>query len=219
MKVCTDACLFGAYVADELQQHLVKTILDIGTGTGLLSIMLAQKTNAAIDTVEIDETAFNQAKENIAQSPWKEKINIFNTDIVEFQTNKKYGYIISNPPFFESDLKSDDEKKNFAKHDTSLTLTGLLNSIATHLSEDGLFAILLPCHRSIYFEKESSKLNFYLTKKIVVKQTPTHNYFRAMLIFSRNKSATTTGEIIIKNEERNYSTEFIEMLKDYYLYL
>jgi tRNA1Val (adenine37-N6)-methyltransferase len=219
MKVCTDACLFGAYVANELQNSTAKNILDIGTGTGLLSIMLAQKINAAIDTVEIDETAFNQAKENIAQSPWKEKINIFNSDIAEFKTNKKYDYIISNPPFFESDLKSDDEKKNFAKHDTSLTLTGLLNSVATHLSEDGFFAVLLPYHRSIYFEEESSKLNFYLTKKILVKQTSKHDYFRAMLIFSRIKSATVTYEITIKNEAGNYNTEFIELLKDYYLYL
>jgi tRNA1Val (adenine37-N6)-methyltransferase len=219
MKVCTDACLFGAYVADELQQHLVKTILDIGTGTGLLSLMLAQKTTAVIDAVEIDEAAFNQAKENIAQSPWKEKINIFNSDILKFQPNKKYDCIISNPPFFESDLKSDDEKKNFARHDTSLTLTGLLNAVATHLSNDGFFAVLLPYHRSIYFEEESLKLNFHLIKKILVKQTAKHDYFRAMLIFSRIECATVTDEITIKNEASNYSAEFIELLKDYYLHL
>jgi tRNA1Val (adenine37-N6)-methyltransferase len=219
MKVCTDACLFGALVANEVEQISVKNILDIGTGTGLLSLLLAQKTNATIDTVEIDEPAFNQAKENIVQSLWKEKIDIFNTDILKFQTNKKYDCIISNPPFFQSDLKSDDEKKNFAKHDTSLTLTGLLNAVATHLSDDGFFAVLLPYHRSIYFEAESLKLNFHLTKKIAVKQTPKHDYFRAMLIFSRTESATVTNEMTIKNEAGNYSAEFIELLKDYYLYL
>lgn len=219
MKVCTDACLFGACIAHQLQNSNAKNILDIGTGTGLLSLMLAQKTNAVIDTVEIDETAFNQAKENIIQSPWKEKIHIFNSDILKFLPAKKYNCIISNPPFFESDLKSDDEKKNFAKHDTALTLTELLNTINAHLSEEGLFAILLPYHRSIYFEEESSKFNFYCTKKIVVKQTPKHNYFRAILFFSRTKSTVTTTEIIIKNEEGNYSTAFIDLLKDYYFYL
>jgi tRNA1Val (adenine37-N6)-methyltransferase len=219
MKVCTDACLFGAYIANELKQILVKNILDIGAGTGLLSLMLAQKTTAAIDTVEINETAFNQAKENIVQSPWKEKINIFNTDVLQFKPVKTYDYIISNPPFFESDLKSEDEKKNSAKHDTSLTLAKLLNTIDIHLSEDGFFAILLPFHRSIYFEEASLKLNFHLFKKILVKQTSTHNYFRAMLIFSRTKSTVTTDEIIVKNKEGNYSAEFIELLKDYYLYL
>jgi tRNA1Val (adenine37-N6)-methyltransferase len=219
MKVCTDACLFGALVADELQHRTIFDILDIGTGTGLLSLMIAQKKTAVIDAVEIDETAFNQAKENVLQSPWKERINVFNTDILQLQTNKKYDCIISNPPFFESDLKSGDEKKNFAKHDTSLTLTGLLNAVDTHLCDDGFFAVLLPYHRSIYFEEESLKLNFHLTKKIVIKQTPKHNYFRAMLIFSRTESATAITEITIKNEEGNYSGEFIELLQDYYLYL
>jgi tRNA1Val (adenine37-N6)-methyltransferase len=219
MKVCTDACLFGALVADELQNHAAKNILDIGTGTGLLSVMIAQKTTAVIDAVEIDDAAFNQAEENILQSPWKEKITISHTNILHFKPGKKYDYIISNPPFFESDLKSDDEKKNSAKHDTSLTLTELLNTIDTHLSKEGLFTVLLPCHRSIYFEEESSKLNFYCTKKILIKQTPKHDYFRAILIFSRIKLATVTNEITIKNEAGNYSTKFIELLKDYYLYL
>jgi tRNA1Val (adenine37-N6)-methyltransferase len=219
MKVCTDACLFGAYVTNELRKILVKNILDIGTGTGLLSLMLAQKITALIDAVEIDEAAFNQAKENIVQSPWQEKINIFNSDILKFKPSKKYDYIISNPPFFESDLKSNDERKNFARHDTSLTFTELLNNIDTHLSEEGLFAVLLPYHRGIYFEEESLKSNFYLLKKILVKQTSKHNFFRAMLIFSRTKSALITDEIIIKNENGNYSTEFIKLLKDYYLNL
>jgi tRNA1Val (adenine37-N6)-methyltransferase len=219
MKVCTDACLFAAYIANELQQGAVKNILDIGTGTGLLSVMLAQKTTAVIDAVEIDEAAFHQAKENILQSPWKEKITISHTDILQFKPLKKYDYIISNPPFFESDLKSDDEKKNSAKHDTSLTLTELLNTIDTHLSEEGLFTVLLPYHRSIYFEEESSKLNFYCTKKILIKQTPKHDYFRTILIFSKTKSTVVINEITIKNELSNYSDEFSELLKDYYLYL
>jgi tRNA1Val (adenine37-N6)-methyltransferase len=219
MKVCTDACLFGAYVANEILLLPVKNILDIGTGTGLLSLMLAQKTTATIDTVEIDQPAFTQAKQNIEQSPWKEKIAIYNSDILKFQTNKKYDCIISNPPFFEADLKSTDEKKNFAKHDTSLTFTALLNIVDANLSADGFFAVLLPFHRSNYFEEEAAKINFNLTKKILIKQTPKHNYFRAILIFSTKKLEIIQEEIIIKNEEWNYSQKFIELLKDYYLHL
>ena len=219
MKVCTDACLFGAYIANELQPLPVKNILDIGTGSGLLSLMLAQKTTATIDTVEIDTAAFTQAKENIAQSLYKEKIEIFNTDILKFTAHKKYDCIISNPPFFETDLKSADDKKNFAKHDTALTLAKLLQAIDKLLIADGFLAVLLPYRRSDYFEEEAEKLNFQLTKKILVKQTPKHNYFRTILTFSRNKSSTQLIELIIKNEDGNYSTDFIKLLKDYYLYL
>ena len=219
MKVCTDACLFGAYMANELQQVAVKNILDIGTGTGLLSLLLAQKTTALIDAVEIDTAAFEQVKENIAQSPFKDRIEIFNADISTFNFEKKYDCIISNPPFFEADLKSEDEKKNAAKHDSALTLDVLLHAIDTHLNAEGFFAVLLPYHRSNYFEAEATKLNFYLTKKILVMQTPKHNYFRVILIFSRKKTAVKEDEIIIKNEKGNYSTDFIDLLKDYYLHL
>ncbi len=219
MKVCTDACLFGAYIAHHLQTNTVKNILDIGTGTGLLSLLLAQKTTAAIDAVEIDDIAFTQAQENIAQSAWHKKITIFNEDILNFKPEKKYDFIISNPPFFESDLKSADDKKNSAKHDTSLTLVELLHSINTHLTTDGNFAVLLPYHRSNYFEAGAEKMNFYPVKKIIIKQTPAHKHFRAMLIFSSKKIETIREEIIIKNEEGNYSAKFTALLKDYYLHL
>ncbi len=222
MKVCTDACLFGAFVANEIQsgkQDAIKNILDIGTGTGLLSLMLAQKLHAAIDTVEIDTPAFEQAKENITQSLYKEKIEIFNADIVQFSTGKKYDYIISNPPFFEADLKSVNEKKNAAKHDTALTLQKLLHNADRLLNTTGFFAVLLPYHRSKYFEEEAAKLNLYLSKKISVKQTPKHDYFRAILIFHKPKTIANQSTLTIKNEEGKYSDEFTNLLKDYYLYL
>lgn len=222
MKVCTDACLFGAFVANEIQSReddMIKNILDIGTGTGLLSLMLGQKLHAAIDTVEIDTSAFEQAKENITQSLYKEKIEIFNADITQFSTSKKYDYIISNPPFFEADLKSYDEKKNSAKHDTTLTLQKLLHNIDMLLNTTGFFAVLLPYHRSNYFEEEAVKLHFNLGKKISVKQTPKHDYFRAILIFSRKSAIALQEEISIKDDDEKYSTVFISLLKDYYLYL
>jgi tRNA1Val (adenine37-N6)-methyltransferase len=217
MKVCTDACLFGAYMANEIKDS--NSILDIGTGTGLLSLLLAQKSNAQIDTVEIDAAAFEQAKENIALSPWKESIHIVNTDINDFYPQKKYDYIISNPPFFEADLKSADDKKNAAKHDSNLTLASLLNNISRLLSDNGFFAVLIPFHRTDYFETAVASMQFSLVKKIVVQQTPKHNPFRAILIFSRLPATAEKQFIIIKNEEGNYSETFSELLREYYLYL
>ena len=150
---------------------------------------------------------------------YKEKIEIFNADIVQFRTEKKYDYLISNPPFFEADLKSGNEKKNAAKHDTALTLQELLHNADRLLSTTGFFAVLLPYHRSNYFEEEAAKINLYLSKKISVKQTPKHNYFRSILIFSRHEVNTLQEEIIIKNEDGNYSPAFIDLLKVYYLHL
>ena len=219
MKVCTDACLFGAYAANELQQTAVKNILDIGTGTGLLSLMLAQKKTALIDTVEIDTAAFEQAKENIGRSPFKDRITVYNKDVVQFGSEKKYDLIISNPPFFEADLRSGDAKKNAAKHDTTLTYEALLESIQKNLSTNGSFALLLPFHRSNYFIELSSKINFHVRKNIAVKQTPKHNCFRSILFFSTTKIPVQEIEISIKNEEGNYSAECTDLLKDYYLYL
>ena len=101
MKVCTDACLFGAWVANKLVQNKItaKNILDIGCGTGLLSLMLAQKTNAVIDSVEIDASAFDQAKQNISLSSWKEKIQLYHNSINNFEPLTRYDFIICNPPF------------------------------------------------------------------------------------------------------------------------
>ena len=117
MKVCTDACIFGAWVAEQIckRQLVADTMLDIGAGTGLLSIMLAQKTNAKIDAIEIDEPAFQQAKLNFEQSPWHNRLMIFHSDAIQYFPGKTYDCIVSNPPFFEGDLESIHKNKNKRK--------------------------------------------------------------------------------------------------------
>jgi tRNA1Val (adenine37-N6)-methyltransferase len=221
MKVCTDACLFGAYTAAAIADgKLTATnLLDIGTGTGLLSLMLAQKTDASIDAVEIDNAAYYQAKGNFEHGPWKEKLHVFHSDISQFDSGKKYDGIISNPPFFEKDLKSSDEAKNAAKHNTRLTLQQLLDSVIKHLTDEGFFAILLPYHRMNYFIEEAEKKGLYLSKKILVKQTPLHAWFRGILIFTRQQSVPAKEEISIRDNMGDYTAKFIDLLKDYYLYL
>lgn len=219
MKVCTDACLFGAYVADLVKTKSSTHILDIGTGTGLLSLMLAQRVPALIDAVEIDNAASEQAKENFQQSPWRERLTLFKTDIVQFEPDKKYDCIISNPPFFENDLKSNNASKNMAKHDTSLTLDQLMGIVKLYLNEQGNFAALLPYHRMDYCIEAAAKAALYPSRKVLVKQTEKHDYFRAILIFNSNKSQLTEEEIIIKNPDDKYTLRFAELLKDYYLYL
>ena len=218
MKVCTDACLFGAIIAKQNSQ--VTNWLDIGTGTGLLSLMFAQKNNAAkIDAVELDAAAAVQAVENIAASPWAANIQVYNKDILIFATHKKYDGIFSNPPFFEDDLRSVDETKNNAKHDTSLSLVKLLQVVDNLLDLNGFFAVLLPYHRVEYFIEEAKRSGLHLNKQILVKQTIKHTFFRGILFFSRTASETEQTEIIIKDSNQQYTPEFSAALKDYYLFL
>jgi len=221
MKVCTDSCLFGALVPAGMNK-----VLDIGTGTGLLSLMLAQKDPLAkIDAVEIDEAAAEQAKNNFASSPWADRLNIFNADILNFETGppdsviEKYDCIISNPPFFEDDLRSSEQKKNIAKHDTSLSLTELIKIAEALLTKDGSFALLLPYHRVNYFIEEATRSGMHLTRQILVRQTAGHDLFRGILFFRRMKSHLENTEIIIKDHDGKYTAEFTAALKDYYLYL
>ncbi len=219
MKVCTDACLFGAYVADQVKTKSSAHILDIGTGTGLLSLMLAQKVPAMIDAVEIAEAACNQAKENFEQSPWKERLTVFNTDVQQFDPVKKYDCIISNPPFFEKDLKSNDSNKNNARHDTSLTLEQLLSVAKSLLTEDGTFTVLLPYHRVDAFIEMALNNDFHLSKKVLVKQTEKHDFFRGILIFSKLPAVVNEETIFIKSIDEKYSVRFAGLLRDFYLYL
>lgn len=223
MKVTTDACLFGAWCASIVHRpsSMVYRLLDIGTGTGLLSLMIAQKNNdIKIDAVEIDEQAAMQAASNFRASSWKDKLTPHHNSIQQFSSsNQLYDFIISNPPFFNNDLKSDNTKRNLALHSEALSLEELLLSIKNNLTEDGKFAVLLPYHRAAYFEELATKENFYVEEKISVKQTPHHPHFRIMILFSKQSTTSKQKEIIIKDEFNDYATEFKELLQDYYLYL
>lgn len=233
MKVTTDGCLFGAWIAKEpgvnsqepgegTENLQSKKILDIGTGTGLLSLMIAQQSKANIDAIEIDREAYEQAKENTAGSPWADSINVMHGDIRKFQTSQQYDIIISNPPFYENELKSNSGKKNKAHHDEALLLNDLLTIIKENLNPKGKFYLLLPYKRNIEIESIIAKNNLVITRKTLVKQSTQHNYFRILLsgTHSENKrEPLITNEIAIRDNEEKYTAEFIDLLKDYYLHL
>ena len=219
MKVCTDACIFGAWLTQKsiTGKWDIAHCLDIGTGTGLLSLMYAQKNlKAIIDAVEIEENAGIQAKENFLSSAWSNRLKIHHTDIKKFVSDKKYELIISNPPFYENELSTNEKNKNIAKHDAGLRLENLMGVIKKHLAPAGRFAILLPLHRIEYFEDLAAENNFFPQEKLLVRQTPKHNFFRCGMIFSQNKTELKPAELIIKNNN-DYTNELIELMKDYYL--
>lgn len=220
MKVTTDACLFGAVAAKVLADEAKKQALDIGTGTGLLSLMFAQKNlQASIDAVEIDEDAANEAASNFASAVFSGRLTIHYTDIRHFDTAKRYDAIFCNPPFYELDLKSLDAKRNKALHDTALTLKELLQQIERLLAPGGRFAILLPFHRTNMFTDAAAGHNLYGYKKIAVRQTEKHQPFRSIIFFKAGKTEKVSEETITIKINNEYSDEFKQLLEDYYLYL
>ena len=218
MKVCTDACLFGAWTAAHSSRLIARSLLYIGTGTGLLSLMLAQKSpDIIVDAVEIDKAAAEQAKENFEASPWKERLHVHNTSIQQFANSAihKYDLLISNPPFYESDLKSDNVKRNLALHSSELKLDELISIADYLLDADGSFFLLLPYHRTKDIGALIEK-KFFVQEKILVKQTEKHGWFRGIWLLKKQEVIAKQSQIII-TRDRHYSNEFINLLKEYYL--
>ena len=224
MKVTTDACLFGGWIAEEDKNNkITKKVLDVGTGTGLLSMMYAQKNPAAvIDSIEIDPDTYTQATENANASPFSQRISIIHGDVKTLSFGKKYDCIISNPPFYEKEIRSGNEKKNTAHHNSGLLLEELLDIIRQNLSPLGAFYLLLPYKRNEEIKKILLKQHLFVSKIVFVKQSTKHNYFRVIITGKLNRESQTETlieEISICDDQQQYTEEFKELLKDYYLYL
>lgn len=225
MKVTTDACLFGALVANEIRKQSIgkKNILDIGSGTGLLALMVAQQDpGALIDAIEIDKDAYEQARGNAEASRWKDRICLFHGDVKTYPFPGRYDVIISNPPFYEKELKGDDSSRNKAHHDEGLLLKDLLAVIRKNLNPDGKFFLLLPFKRNEEIRKLVLDNEFEIRRMILIRQSINHGYFRIVLMGrmkTRKAGESLIDEMTITDENKNYMDEFREMLKDYYLYL
>ena len=226
MKVTTDACLFGAWVAEEVRSQESgvgsQQSLDIGTGTGLLSLMLAQKNpETKILAVEIDKDAAEQAANNIGASVWKDHVDILKADVKDFSFPEKFDVIFSNPPFYENELKSETDKKNIAHHSENLTLKELLDVIKTNLNAAGNFVLLFPYKRNDEIKKLFKDHQLHIAKILLIRQSIKHDYFR--IFIKGNLSATEKeiefDEMSIWDEHQQYTNEFVTLLKDYYLHL
>lgn len=216
MKVCTDACLFGSQLPVDAN---IEYVLDIGTGTGLLSLMYAQlHQTAKIDAVEIDAAAAQQAIDNFTASPWAERIRLHHTAVQDFHNEQTYDLIISNPPFFENDLQSDDAQRNLALHSTALSLEELFSISKQHLKASGQICVLLPYHRTQTAMVIAALHGLHCIRQTSVHQTTQHAAFRSMLHFSTQESAKKEMTIFIKDGQ-HYTSAFIDLLKPFYLYL
>lgn len=213
MKVCTDSCLFGAWAASEIQSFENSRLLDIGTGTGLLSLMIAQQNSLIkIDAIEIEKKDALQAANNVSESVFAKKINVINEDIKTFNSDIKYDNIICNPPFFSNSLLSPDVDKNTAKHQSELDLKTLINISKNLLKPTGDFFLLMPYVR--YNEIISEIRN--ISKMVKVRPHSNKDFFRIMIKFSDRNSSLQESEISIK-ENGEYTEEFKILLKNFYL--
>ena len=226
MKVTTDACLFGAWVCHEMAPHKNQPlqILDIGAGTGLLSLMLAQQFNHSTFTgVELDIKAAEQAQVNCAQSPWSNCINIVEGDILTFSSPSAYNLIISNPPFYENDLKATSLKKNLAFHDNGIKLGQLLIRINELLKPGGLFFLLLPPKREAdllhwcEFNELSIQASCHL--RSTAKKSISRVFYRGCKSSNLSSTITNQTELIVQGNNKGYSEEAYHLLADYYLAL
>ena len=226
MKVCTDSCIFGAYVQPKPQ---VRSVLDIGTGTGLLSLMLAQrvfkaqfKNEVFIDAVEIDLAAYTQACENVTASPWAQQIVVHHKAIQAYaQTcSTQYDFIITNPPFFENHLKTKHKAQNQALHSESLSFDELLVTIDKLLAAEGTLAVLLPVYQMEQFIKKAKEVGLGVSQSLRIHNHPKKRDLRMICYFERKfSSMPNEQELFIRDVQQQYTPEFVALLKDYYLKL
>lgn len=220
MKVCTEACLFGAWLAEALSDTPVSNALDIGAGTGLLSLMLAQTRNLQqLDAIEVDPAAAGQARENVLASPWPNSIRVIHADALQYNFQQRYQVIFSNPPFFEQSLRSPDPGKSLAKHEGLLDLPALLQLVQGLLKPTGGFAILLPFERAGNMIQLAAGRTLFLRRRADLFQTERHSAFRSLLLFEQGIEGVPVQENIIIKEDGNYSDRFRQLLSSYYLYL
>lgn len=218
MKVCTDACAFGAWVNRAIKDAPIANALDIGTGTGLLSLMLAQENPFQIESIEVDQSAYHQAAENFVQSPWAGRFSLHLADALNWVPAKPYQLIICNPPFFKNDLLSPRLSKQQSKHEAGLTPDKIFSSAKLWLAENGMLALLMPYNRTAEINEVAERYGFTLCRSALLKRNITDSGFRSMLMYCKQKRDIQPLEVfLIKDGSNNYSSVFQQLMAPYYL--
>jgi len=214
-KVGTDGVLLGAYA----EVTGVKRILDIGTGTALIAIMLAQKSEAEIIAIEPDKDSFEQACMNVSQSKWNNRIRVINSDLQNYKpVNDRFDLIVSNPPYFIDSLRNPDPAKAAARHNVTLNNKDLLRGISGLLTDDGRAQVIMPYAEGSILIAEAHESGLYCNDILKIKPLPTSEVRRLILTFSRKKHKTTEKYLTVEHGKRHqFTQEYIDLTKDFYL--
>ena len=217
MKMGTDAVLLGAWVDVD---NYPFSIFDIGSGTGILALMIAQRSHAeVIDAIEIDENAYEQCVDNFENSPWSDRLFCYHASLEEFadEVEDSYDIIISNPPFYSEDYKSDNSQRDLARFADALPFEHLLKSVSILLSEEGRFSVIIPFREEEKFIGLASRVHLFPNRILRVKGNPNSETKRSLIELSFSKSEIKLEELIIEIERHQYTEDYINLTKDFYL--
>ncbi|MBT0730038.1 tRNA1(Val) (adenine(37)-N6)-methyltransferase [Rosenbergiella nectarea] len=220
MKVSTDGVLLGAWAP----LPTTRRVLDIGTGSGLLSLMLAQRLDAEqapffIDAIDIDLAAVEQAQENCAASPWQSHLNVWQQDILAWNdlSFERYGLVICNPPYFQNGKSYRDTQREKARDSSTLDHPALLKQVATLLTEEGYFSVILPIQEAVQFTHYARTTGWILRQQCDVSERTDMPAKRRMMTWRRCPTQSVTEHLVIRDEQGQYSTSFQRLTKEFYL--
>jgi len=220
MKVGTDAVLLGSWVSLD---NFPDKILDIGSGTGIISLMLAQRCDAeTIDAIEIDENAYEQSVENFEKSDWADRLYCYHCSFEEFvdeisSEEETYDLIVSNPPFYTENAETSSKSRTKARFTSALSFEDLVLGVSKILATEGFFSVIIPFKEEENFVKLANKNNLFLNKVCRVQGNPTSEVKRSLLSFSFQKMDVTESYLIIETERHQYTEDYINLTKDFYL--
>ena len=220
MKVGTDAVLLGAWCTVD---NYLDSILDIGAGTGVISLMIAQRSDAmTIDAVEVDEKAYEQAVENFEKSDWGDRLYCYNATFQEFADEiaaeeERYDLIVSNPPFYTDNFESEDVSRNKARFTSSLSFQELLVGVSKILSENGIFSTIIPFKEEMIFINIAKEHHLFLNKVCRVQGNKKSEVKRSLLAFSFQETELEETHLIIELARHQYTEDYIQLTKDFYL--
>jgi len=222
MKIGTDGVLLGAWTSIA---HKPFSILDVGAGTGIIALMLAQRSNAEnIEAIEIDNNAYEQCTENFEDSPWADRLFCYHAGLDEFtdefaseEAEDKYDLIVSNPPFYSESVTSGDASRDMARQNQSLPFEELISSVAQLLSTDGIFSVIIPFHEEENFIQIATEYSLFPKQITRVKGNATSEIKRSLLEFNFYKATSTINELVIEKERHQYTDAYKNLTKDFYL--
>ncbi|MDD1784055.1 methyltransferase [Enterovibrio sp. ZSDZ35] len=214
MPVSTDGVMLGAWA--QANEH--SSILDIGTGTGLLALMMAQRFPLSnITAMDIDAHAVQTARFNAEQSAWVDRIKVLHQDVTTWKSSTTFDVIICNPPYFNSGLQADDTRRATARHTDTLSHDGLLKVIASRLSRNGIAYLILPSYEADQLITKSLQYSLFCHQVLNVKTTPTKSVNRKLIAFSTTQKSEIEEKTLIIQSDNLYTNEFVALTKDFYL--